>query len=603
MVKIAGLLLKYKGDPNAVQSEGNTPLHLACLKGDAELVRMLLKHGADPNMRNLVCRRTPLHIAVEEDHKEIVRALMKNGAYGGAKDHFGKTPKEYARSRQMESMLEQPCTGKDMLSKTVIENKENVAPVQRSNSDFSIFNDCVKKAKEEIDKKIAEENAKFENNFIDTFKANVVDYLGKDLETLREENSCLESTERHHARSEAGQSFEDTPAKRQAPNCQTVAKNRPPKAVSIDHCIASAKLSKRVYEMPLKLDTSSELYIRINGKASGGCESHNANYSSAVDKTNFTSQALAELPPHSYGSKIQGVEETAVITFKSQRNDIPTYINERRHLNLSKTDNRMLTDIYNEVLNQMQNLSKVDMNSSLECADSLSFNTDYNELLESKRRGAEDDGAIELECPQDHEAISLKAFPVANSGLQLLTTIRSYKNVQGSDLDEWLEKYRLSKARPMLKRAAITSAKALAEHLSKKSHEESQAFLKERGVGQRGLRDRILMAIDQDSGKYAQDLVKIIKALASSPEQVLLAKNCRKPVPTLYRWLQNQKLDALFPLFAKAGYDNYEDILLQMCSLHPITSEILKDDVGISQPLIRSQLLYKLAEGNAQLTK
>eukprot|EP00826_Nyctotherus_ovalis_P053957 TRINITY_DN7043_c0_g2_i4.p1 TRINITY_DN7043_c0_g2~~TRINITY_DN7043_c0_g2_i4.p1 ORF type:complete len:511 (+),score=105.57 TRINITY_DN7043_c0_g2_i4:85-1617(+) len=470
----------------------------------------------------------------------------------------------------------------------------------RSNSDFSIFNDCVKKAKEEIDKKILEENSKYENNLTDTF--NVVDYLAKDLETLREENSYLESTDRYHIKIEANQSYEDTPIKHGARDYEKIAKSRSPRTISIDYCIANTKLSKRVYEMPLKLDTSSELYIRINGKASGGCESHNVNYSSAVDKTNFTSQVLAELPSH-YKSKSQGLEETPVITFKSQRNDIPTYINERKHLNLSKTDNRMLTDIYNEVLNQMQNLSKTDMNSSLECGDSLSFNTDYNEILESNRRGAEDDVAIELECPQDHEAISLKAFPVANSGLQLLSTIRSYKKLQGNDLDEWLEKYKLNKAKPILKRAAITSIKALTEYLGKRSREESQAFLKERGIGQRGLRDRILMAIDQDSGKYAQDLAKIIKAFASSLEPILLSKNCRKPVPTLYKWLKEQKLDGLFPLFDKAGYDNYEDILLQMCSLHPITSEILKNDVGILQSLIRSQILYRLAEGNIPTNK
>ena len=39
-------------DVNAVSSAGMTPLHWACLAGDPEIVRLLLRHGADRWLRN-----------------------------------------------------------------------------------------------------------------------------------------------------------------------------------------------------------------------------------------------------------------------------------------------------------------------------------------------------------------------------------------------------------------------------------------------------------------------------------------------------------------------------------------------------------------------
>jgi len=570
MPRIAKLLLEHKANPNAIQSEGNTPLHIACLKGDLKVVQLLLKYGADPNIRNHVARRTPLHSAVEEDYKEIVSVLMKKGAYGGAKDHFCKTPKDYARTKEMEMILKEYDYVKDRYSKTTIENKENEGPRQRSVSanDFDVFNDCIKKAKEEIDKQI------IDKNLIEPFP----DYLAKDLETLREENSYLESTDRHHIKLEVSQSFEDSP---KIKDYEKVIKNKSPKSISVD-CYLAKLNNKKVYDMPLKLDTSSELYIRINGKPNKGIKSLNMNY---FAETNYTSHAFSEAP-----FDIKKNQYMKPMIFKSQRNDIPTYINERKRLNLNKTDNKIVTDIYNEVLNQMQNLSRID--SSLEYGDSISL-----DILEETERQVEDD-VFQLDCPFDHDAISLKAFPVVNSGLHLLSTIRSSTNIFNNELDEWLGRYKLDKIKPLLRREGLDTKEKLIKYFNGKSYDILQNLLKDKGINKRGLRDRILMAINIATGKYTQDLLKIIKTFTNNyPEHISLSKKYEKPIPTLKTWLKDQKLEGLFPLFIKAGYDDYESILSQMCSLHPITNEILKNDAGISQPLIRSQVLYKLTEG------
>ena len=72
-------------DPNARDSEGRTPLHLAVGKNDWTAVKNLLKGGADPNARDEK-GETPLELAVEGDPWgnistwEIVEALLEGGA-------------------------------------------------------------------------------------------------------------------------------------------------------------------------------------------------------------------------------------------------------------------------------------------------------------------------------------------------------------------------------------------------------------------------------------------------------------------------------------------------------------------------------------------
>ena len=39
------------GDANAHTHEGESVLHLACIRGDVEKVKLLLEYGADPNYR------------------------------------------------------------------------------------------------------------------------------------------------------------------------------------------------------------------------------------------------------------------------------------------------------------------------------------------------------------------------------------------------------------------------------------------------------------------------------------------------------------------------------------------------------------------------
>ncbi|MFC3417692.1 ankyrin repeat domain-containing protein [Algoriphagus hitonicola] len=78
---------------NDFSADGFTPLGLASYFGHIELVRLLLTHGAIPNIpSNNSFRVTPLHSACAISNYEIAERLLKNGAEVNAKQQNGVTP-------------------------------------------------------------------------------------------------------------------------------------------------------------------------------------------------------------------------------------------------------------------------------------------------------------------------------------------------------------------------------------------------------------------------------------------------------------------------------------------------------------------------------
>lgn len=69
-------LLKKKADPNYADSNTlNTPLAVACMRGETQIAENLIKAGADVNSRNKQTF-TPLHLASTYGHLDIVELLL-----------------------------------------------------------------------------------------------------------------------------------------------------------------------------------------------------------------------------------------------------------------------------------------------------------------------------------------------------------------------------------------------------------------------------------------------------------------------------------------------------------------------------------------------
>jgi len=82
-------------DINAKNADGNTPLMVATLRdtdgSHTDMIIELLVHDADPNIADATSY-TPLHIAVMKKNKDVVKELLKHKAKADIVSISGSTP-------------------------------------------------------------------------------------------------------------------------------------------------------------------------------------------------------------------------------------------------------------------------------------------------------------------------------------------------------------------------------------------------------------------------------------------------------------------------------------------------------------------------------
>lgn len=99
-LRVVESLLRLSADPNTLDRGGHTPLYCvanecACDAGP-EIVRALVRAGADVNACGGVTRATPLHMAARRGFTQIAQALLDCGAAAAARDRKGDTPLQRA---------------------------------------------------------------------------------------------------------------------------------------------------------------------------------------------------------------------------------------------------------------------------------------------------------------------------------------------------------------------------------------------------------------------------------------------------------------------------------------------------------------------------
>jgi hemoglobin len=95
-LEVVALLLRLGADPDIQGRGSHNPLYCVANECASEtgpdIVRALVRAGANVNAHSGVTRATALHMAARRGHIEIARALLESGAEVNARDRKGHTP-------------------------------------------------------------------------------------------------------------------------------------------------------------------------------------------------------------------------------------------------------------------------------------------------------------------------------------------------------------------------------------------------------------------------------------------------------------------------------------------------------------------------------
>ncbi|XP_029475216.1 NF-kappa-B inhibitor beta [Rhinatrema bivittatum] len=83
-----------------------TALHIAVIRKDLQMLKLLLASGANVNKQELSCGRSPLHLAVESQVPEAVKCLLLAGADTSSRMYAGYTPIYSASYRPEQKILQ-----------------------------------------------------------------------------------------------------------------------------------------------------------------------------------------------------------------------------------------------------------------------------------------------------------------------------------------------------------------------------------------------------------------------------------------------------------------------------------------------------------------
>eukprot|EP01134_Creolimax_fragrantissima_P000931 CFRG0931T1 len=104
--KAVYILLERGAQIDYRNSSGHTALTIACLMGNEKIAKDLIDAGANVNNRDLATGKTPLHTASTEGNCNLVRLLLKGGADPTICDTTGRSPVDMAKIYRRDDVLQ-----------------------------------------------------------------------------------------------------------------------------------------------------------------------------------------------------------------------------------------------------------------------------------------------------------------------------------------------------------------------------------------------------------------------------------------------------------------------------------------------------------------
>ena len=121
--------------------------------------------------------------------------------------------------------------------------------------------------------------------------------------------------------------------------------------------------------------------------------------------------------------------------------------------------------------------------------------------------------------------------------------------------------------------------------------------LKEAGINTPGDRAKILIRIKEKANLFGFTVPKSVYYTLKNYDNIENDEH----IKDLNNWLSNIKVDRYLMNFVSNGYHSIELLLMQMETENPLTTEILRDEIGVDKIGYRSRILNKLKEEGRSL--
>ena len=125
--EMVNLLVNSGVNLNQLDAEGLSPLTLAVLKGDKEIVRILLNSGADVNHQVLKDGNTALHYAVNLNKPELIQLLLLKKPELSVRNKNNQTPMEIAAGLSRTEVYQILAEEYNLRERELSKRKEEIA--------------------------------------------------------------------------------------------------------------------------------------------------------------------------------------------------------------------------------------------------------------------------------------------------------------------------------------------------------------------------------------------------------------------------------------------------------------------------------------------
>ena len=568
---------------NFQDKDGNSYLHLAVKNQNEKIVKNLIEKGINLNLQNNL-GNTALHIAYEIGNISIIKNLIKHGINTIIKNKDGKKAEEIKKKLIINK--NKSTNNCNLLCKTMKYNKSTEYNLSNPNSNCL---NCPKMYKDKniyIDENdynlIKENGGKYQekikiniytkSNFIYSPKY-IINKNKKDKELKQNENNNLYSTIKLNDKEDLYKllTLKKKVNKKEGDSLENNSKNNYLEQKKGDSLFTLQSLESNNKTNKNKIKNINE-YEYINNKVNNSKKNKKRNKNKLINLSNLNID------------KWNSIENQFFFKINERKNK-NELINKYKRSITKKSSPTKKIDFYNKIINKTTNMTKPKHKNNKD-----SFNHKYYKFDSyfNNELNFDDNNKI--------KKINKKGYLYENEDEDNNDEIQNKNNISNNisenELKDFLFQINMEKYFDILTSNGFDDINLILEQSKNGGIPIQDNELKEAGITVPGDRAKILIRFQELSNNFLfpipDDVYHIIEDFNNYQND--------KHIQKLKEWLENLKVEDYLTNFIYNGYYSIELLLIQMISNNPLTTDILKEEIGIDKIGYRTRIINKLKD-------